>query len=75
MKKLSLNLANFFTQPKLEKVDLPMCLLVTSTVGSLLTLDSKPRQNLSELDGSTNPSIVREGWEAWKVSPTLWFIS
>lgn len=54
---------------------LPMCLRVISTVAFLLTLDSRPRQKRSELDGSVNPSTVSEGWEAWKVSPTRWFSS
>lgn len=52
-----------------------MCLRVSSTAELRLTLDSKPRQKRSELDGSVNPSTVREGWEAWKVSPTRWFSS
>ena len=52
-----------------------LCLLVVSTVAFLFTLESKPRQNLSEFDGSVKPSTVSEGCEAWKVSPTLWFNS
>lgn len=52
-----------------------MCLRVSSTAELRLTLDSKPRQKRSELEGSVNPSTVREGWEAWKVSPTRWFSS
>lgn len=53
----------------------PMCLRVSSTAELRFTLDNKPRQKRSELDGSVNPSTVREGWEAWKVSPTRWFSS
>lgn len=53
----------------------PMCLRVSSTAELRLTLDNKPRQKRSELDGSVNPSTVREGWDAWKVSPTRWFSS
>ena len=53
----------------------PMCLLVISTVAFLLTLLSSPRQKRSELEGSVKPSTVRDGCEAWKVSPTRWFSS
>lgn len=53
----------------------PMCLRVSSTAELRLMLDSKPRQKRSELEGSVNPSTVREGWEAWKISPTRWFSS
>lgn len=42
----------------------PMCLRVSSTAELRLMLDSKPRQKRSELEGSVNPSTVREGWEA-----------
>lgn len=48
-----------------------MCRLVISTVAFLFTLESRPRQNRSEFDGSVKPSTVREGCDAWKVSPTL----
>lgn len=53
----------------------PMCLRVSSTAELRFTFDSKPRQKRSELEGSVNPSTVREGWDAWKVSPTRWFSS
>lgn len=58
-----------------EQRELPMCRLVSSTAAFLLTLDSKPRQKRSELEGSVKPSTVMEGCEAWKVSPTLWLSS
>lgn len=54
---------------------LPMCLRVNSTAALRLTLDNKPRQKRSELEGSVKPSTVSEGCEAWKVSPTRWFNS
>lgn len=54
---------------------LPMCLRVSSTAAFLLTLESRPRQKRSELEGSVKPSTVMEGCEAWKVSPTRWFSS
>lgn len=41
-----------------------MCRLVISTVAFLFTLESKPRQNRSEFDGSVKPSTVREGCDA-----------
>ena len=50
---------------------LPMCLRVFSIVEFLLTLDSKPRQNLSALlDGSVKPSTTILVTDAWKASPT-----
>lgn len=58
-----------------KKTNIPICLLVISTVAFRLTLESKPKQNLSEFDGSVKPSTVSEGCDAWKVSPTLWFNS
>lgn len=58
-----------------DQRSLPICRLVISTVAFLFTLESRPRQNRSEFDGSVKPSTVREGWDAWKVSPTLWFNS
>ena len=50
--------------------DLPMCLRVSSTAWVRLTLDRSPRQNRSALLGSVKPSTVREGCDAWNVSPT-----
>lgn len=57
------------------RVLVPICLLVISTVAFLLTLLRSPRQKRSELEGSVKPSTVRDGWEAWNVSPTRWFSS
>lgn len=54
---------------------LPMCRLVSSTAAFRLTLDSRPRQKRSELEGSVKPSTVMDGCEAWNVSPTRWFSS
>lgn len=54
---------------------LPICLRVSSTDALRLTLDNRPRQKRSELEGSVKPSTVSEGCEAWKVSPTRWFSS
>lgn len=52
-----------------------MCLLVSSTAAFRLTLDSRPKQKRSELEGSVKPSTVMEGCDAWNVSPTRWFSS
>lgn len=54
---------------------LPICLRVNSTDALRLTLDNRPRQKRSELEGSVKPSTVSDGCEAWKVSPTRWFNS
>lgn len=42
-----------------RKINIPICLLVISTVAFLFTLESKPGQNLSEFDGSVKPFTVR----------------
>lgn len=57
------------------ELNVPMCLRVSSTAALRLTLDSRPRQKRSALEGSVKPSTVRDGCEAWKVSPTRWFSS
>lgn len=46
--------------PSINKY-IPICLLVCSTIELRLTFDKSPRQNLSDEDGSVNPSTVSEG--------------
>lgn len=53
----------------------PICLRVISTVAFLLTLLRSPKQKRSELEGSVKPSTVKDGCDAWNVSPTRWFSS
>lgn len=66
---------NALKKQKLQFVGLPMCRRVNSTAELRLTLDSRPRQKRSELEGSVKPSTVSDGCEAWKVSPTRWLSS